>query len=601
MTLNEAMQMMTDEIVSILADNKPTIYLFGSVALDDFKFGWSDIDIAVLTEHEITEHQADILVGLRQTMLERFPGNPYFRLFEGGMLSADAFLNGKNERTVYWGTSGQRITDNWGMDSFGMAELLDSGVLVYGDDIRQKMTYPAYAQMRDDVARSVRTVRQYGNSVGWLLDIARGIYTLRTGKVIAKTAAGEWALENGLCPDADAMQKAIQIRKDPTKYSKDDKSVDADVVGCFADVIDAEFTKTIGRFAETELKRMNISFNDLSLIRDKDGVSVWRVTANAYSYVMKCFDKPEYRREIANYQLLNSLGVSTLKMIAHTDCSLVIEDIEQSVYRLGTPEDMNVPNIVEKIALWYKTLHENGRDYVNTHDFIDEYDSLTFDNLRLIQEKTGTSGLPVWQTIEKHFEQIRTAVMNLPRILVYSDFYYTNLAVARDGTSALMFDYNFFYKSYVYSDIRNVCWSLGSEEARAAFLSAYGGFDEREIVVDAYELTEQEYPAALETAGFTDVSVDFFTVVDYSPDSRGTSDEMAVEQIETNRLHAIESVNKALRRAPGALTESERVELFRRINDRYDTRIMQYRNGEKLWDMTTSTVLCASGVKRGNI
>ena len=283
----------------------------------------------------------------------------------------------------------------------------------------------------------------------------------------------------------EAMQKAIQIRKDPTKYSKDDKSVDADVVGCFADVIDAEFTKTIGRFAETELNRMNIAFSDLSLIRNKDGVSVWRVTTDIDSYVMKCFDKPEYRREIANYQLLNSLSVPTLKMIAHTDCSLLIEDIERSDYRLGTSEDMNDPNVAEKIALWYKTLHANGRNYVNTHDFIDEYDSLTFDNLRLIQEKTGTSGLPIWQTIEKHFEQIHSAVMSLPRTLVYTDFYYTNLAVARDGSSALMFDYNFFYKSYVYSDIRNVCWNLGSFDAKTAFLSAYGEFDERETIIDA--------------------------------------------------------------------------------------------------------------------
>jgi len=485
MTLNEAIQTMTDEIVSILADNKPTIYLFGSVALDDFKLGWSDIDIAVLTEREITEQQADILVGLRQAMLERYPGNPYYRLFEGGMLSADAFLNNKNERTVYWGTSGQRITDNWKMDSFGMAELLDSGILVYGDDICHKMTYPTYAQMRDDIAHHVQAVRKYGDSVGWLLDIARGIYTLRTGKIIAKTAAGEWALENGLCPDADAMRKAVQIRNDPTKYSREEKSVDTDIIGRFVDVINAEFTKTIGRFAETELNRMNIAFSDLTLIRDKDGVSVWRVTTDADSYVMKCFDKPEYRREIANYQLLNSLGVPTLKMIAHTDCSLMIEDIERSAYRLGTPEDMDDPNIAGKIALWYKTLHQNGREYVNTHDFIDEYDSLTLDNLRLIQEKTGTSSFMVWQVIEKHFEQIRTAVMSLPRTLVYTDFYYTNLAVTRDGSSALMFDYNFFYKSYVYSDIRNVCWSLDNEETRAAFLSAYGGFDECEILVDA--------------------------------------------------------------------------------------------------------------------
>ena len=75
--------------------------------------------------------------------------------------------------------------------------------------------------------------------------------------------------------------------------------------------------------------------------------------------------------------------------------------------------------------------------------------------------------------------------MNCSTIVMYTDFYYTNLAVARDGSSALMFDYNFFYKSYVYSDIRNVCWSLGSEEAKEAFQSIYGAFDEREIIIDA--------------------------------------------------------------------------------------------------------------------
>jgi len=102
---------------------------------------------------------------------------------------------------------------------------------------------------------------------------------------------------------------------------------------------------------------MNIAYNGLSLIRDKDGVSVWRVTADANSYVMKCFDKPEYRREIANYQILNSIGVPTLRVIAHSDCSIVSEDIMRSAYRLSTQEDMNDPDVAEKIAMWYKTLH----------------------------------------------------------------------------------------------------------------------------------------------------------------------------------------------------------------------------------------------------
>lgn len=254
MNLNESIEIMKNEIISILIDNKPTIYLFGSVALGDFQLGWSDIDILVLTQKEITEQQAETLVGLRQALLERYPGNPYFRLFEGGMLSADAFLHNKNERTVYWGTSGQRITDSYKMDSFGMAELLDSGILSYGEDIRNKMTYPTYAQMRDDIVRHVQSARKHGVVVGWLLDIARGIYTLRTGKIIAKTAAGEWALDERLCPDADVLQKSVQIRKEPLRYSKEDKSVDNAVIQRFADVLEGELANTVQRLAESELQ-----------------------------------------------------------------------------------------------------------------------------------------------------------------------------------------------------------------------------------------------------------------------------------------------------------------------------------------------------------
>ncbi|MDW7656905.1 MAG: DUF4111 domain-containing protein [Bacillota bacterium] len=240
MTLNEAIKVMTGEISSILADNKPTIYLFGSVTHGDFHLGWSDIDILVLNEREMTELQADMLVGLRQALLDRYPGNPYFRLFEGGMLSADAFLNSKNELTVYWGTSGQRITDNYKMDSFSMAELLDSGILLHGNDVRERMTYPTYAQMREDIIQHAQAARKYGTVVGWLLDIARGIYTLRTGKIIAKTAAGEWTLAERLCPDEDAMKKAVSVRKEPLRYSNEDKSVDNAVIKRFADVLDNE-------------------------------------------------------------------------------------------------------------------------------------------------------------------------------------------------------------------------------------------------------------------------------------------------------------------------------------------------------------------------
>lgn len=82
---------MVREISRILQGNEPSIYLYGSSVLNDFRLGWSDLDLLVLTEKQITEEQAQKLVGLRQALLEKEPGNPYDRSFEGGMLTLDAF------------------------------------------------------------------------------------------------------------------------------------------------------------------------------------------------------------------------------------------------------------------------------------------------------------------------------------------------------------------------------------------------------------------------------------------------------------------------------------------------------------------------------
>jgi len=234
---------------------------------------------------------------------------------------------------------------------------------------------------------------------------------------------------------------------------------------------------------ENELKHMGIKFNDLSLIREKDGVSVWRVKNEGNNSVMKCFGKCEHRREIVNYQILSSLGVPTLKVIAHTDRAILLEDIETSYYRFGSEKDLSDPKTAVLIADWYKILHAHGRKYASSHQMYDESDNVTLDIITKVIDITGTGDLSVWQTVLSKFDVIKNAVMKLPRTLTYNDFYYTNLAVARDRTSALMYDYNLLGKGYLYSDIRNVCSSL-SNEAEAAFLSAYGSFNSNEIIID---------------------------------------------------------------------------------------------------------------------
>ena len=243
---------MVRAICCILSDCEPSIYMYGSSALNDFQLGWSDIDILVLTDRQITENQAKMLVGLRQAMLEREPGNPYYRCFEGGMLTLDAFLRKGTDRVVYWGTSGERITDSYLFDSFCMTELIESGVLLLGKDIRPQLKVPTFDDLYADVRHHYETIRKYARktgrsfySFGWMLDIARCIYTLHTGRIIAKTEAGEWALENNLCPDTVALRIVLKVRRNPLDYKDNIQILDyaetlAEPIQRFADVLEKE-------------------------------------------------------------------------------------------------------------------------------------------------------------------------------------------------------------------------------------------------------------------------------------------------------------------------------------------------------------------------
>ena len=247
-----SIQCMVTRIKDVLRISSPSIYLYGSIVLGDFKLGWSDIDILVLTKNPIDEEQASSLVNLRQELLAEEPDNPYYRSFEGGMLSFDAFINKTLDRVVYWGTSGERITDNYHFDSFSMKVLLENGRLLCGKDVRKKLTEPTFDELKNDIENHLASIRKYARlsgkslySFGWVLDISRCLYTLRTGKIIAKTAAGEWALREGLCPTPDTLEYALKVRRSPWLYKEDEKAleyagtIDGDIQQ-YADVLERE-------------------------------------------------------------------------------------------------------------------------------------------------------------------------------------------------------------------------------------------------------------------------------------------------------------------------------------------------------------------------
>ncbi len=229
--LKRAIERMTDQITGILKNNVHSVWLYGSIVLDDFRFGWSDIDLLVLSNHQITAHQANQLVGLRQLMLEAEPDNPYYRSFEGVIACRSEYFTGSFSKLVYWGTSGQRITDHYRQDVFALYELAKYGRSIYGGKDRSIFAEPSTEELRAAVKQHYESIRQHAiqtddqiYSCGWLLDIARCIHTLRYHDVIAKTQAGFWALKEHLFDDERPLKKALEIRQNPDAY-KDKEDV----------------------------------------------------------------------------------------------------------------------------------------------------------------------------------------------------------------------------------------------------------------------------------------------------------------------------------------------------------------------------------------
>ncbi len=284
--LDHAIKRMTDRIAGIMNNNVHSIWLYGSIVLDDFQPGWSDIDILVLSNAQITEQQAEQLAGLRQAMTEAEPDHPYYRSFEGIIADRNEYLKGSFSRLVYWGTSGQRITDRYQQGAFSSYELAKYGRSVYGENDRGIFTEPSAAELRSAVRQHYESIRRYAvqtdeklYSCGWLLDIARCIYTLRHNDIIAKTRAGLWALEKHIFADEEPLKKALEIRRDPAAY-RDKEDVKqwlkglGPVVQQYADVLEREL-----RMANKDIIIKKMETDDE--IRGKAYVH-WRAWHEAY-------------------------------------------------------------------------------------------------------------------------------------------------------------------------------------------------------------------------------------------------------------------------------------------------------------------------------
>lgn len=249
-----AVNRMMNEIAVILDGHVYGAWLYGSAALHDFRLGWSDIDFVALSKEPISESQSEKLLTLRQDMLKAEPDNPYYRCFEGVIAGLNEYRSQSFQSLIYWGTGGQRITDKYTPDAFSLFELAKYSKAIYGNK-PWILPAPGKEELTNAVRSHYEAIRKHAvetneslYSCGWLLDVARCIYTLRHNDVIAKTQAGLWALEQKLFPDETPLRKTIEIRQHPLFY-KDREEIRqwlkglGPVVQDYADVLEEELRK----------------------------------------------------------------------------------------------------------------------------------------------------------------------------------------------------------------------------------------------------------------------------------------------------------------------------------------------------------------------
>ncbi|ERJ12179.1 hypothetical protein [Haloplasma contractile] len=242
----------------------------------------------------------------------------------------------------------------------------------------------------------------------------------------------------------------------------------------------------------TEIKK-HLKFKDvqceLNEIRSKNGVYVYRIITTSTSYVIKYFEKNEFRRELDYYNLLIELEIPTIPVISMTDQSIILEDIEQSeTYRLGFESDLENENVARGLVAWYTQFHKKGRIYLKQNpeqkaSLYNEYNELTKNVITDIMTKTGTNHYKYWHILINHFDDLIAQSKSYTSTLTYNDFYYTNFIVSKDESEVIMFDYNFLGVGYRYSDVRNIVSSLKGN-AKSLFLACYPQCNEGEVILD---------------------------------------------------------------------------------------------------------------------
>jgi len=246
---------------------------------------------------------------------------------------------------------------------------------------------------------------------------------------------------------------------------------------------------------QIDFESLGIKRSDLekvTVLRQRESHTVYRLRCKGGNYILKWFNSPSGNKELRVYTLLENYGVETLPIHKRTECALLLADLQSSSsWRLAKKIDLERSGAGRAVANWYRNLHCAGREALKDQSHQPTYlspwvNSVSQESLTTAGNMFSLGDEPVWDKAVASIEILKAKYLELPQTFNYNDFAAENLALSRKGgypLRAIVFDYDWFTTGLVYSDWRNVVFSLRGA-AKAAFTEIYRPISEKERLLD---------------------------------------------------------------------------------------------------------------------
>ena len=187
-----------DDLIALLGENLVAVYVMGSLFMGDFAEASSDVDFLVVTVHPPTQEGVEQLARLHMRLGDI---SPWGARLEGAYAAESALRPWGIDGTVVAIEPGGPLCEGpseYSADN--MLALRDHSMTLYGPPAtrvvppvdRATLDEGLRAYLDDLIERARAPAPGLGEAASWLLNIARCLFGLQTGRPCTKMEAAQW-------------------------------------------------------------------------------------------------------------------------------------------------------------------------------------------------------------------------------------------------------------------------------------------------------------------------------------------------------------------------------------------------------------------------